>query len=332
MSYNIAIVGATGLVGQEFLKLLENSNLSINKLKLFASENSIGKKIKFKNKDYLIEKLDVKKFEDIDFAIFAAGSKISIEFIPLLKNYKVFCIDKSSAFREDKNVPLIIPEINGHLLNEKPKIIASPNCTTTIILMALYELNKSYNIKKIIASTYQAASGGGKKLIDKLLEDTKNSLENPNHTNSYGFNLFLHESPINEAKYTAEEMKTINETHKILNNDNIKINVTCVRVPVVRSHSISINVEFEKTFTIDEVYNILKNTKNVQIFEDYINNKFATPKDATYKKDILVSRIRKDISNPLALDMWVCGDQILKGASLNAFQILEKLIYLLEKK
>lgn len=332
MSYNIAIVGATGLVGREFLNLLENSNISVNKLKLFASANSVGKKIKFNNKDYLIESLTLKQFEDIDFAIFAAGSKISTEFIPQLKNYKVYCIDKSSAYRMDKNVPLIIPEINNHLLKDKPKLISTPNCTTTIMLMALNDLDQAFKMKKIIASTYQAASGGGKKLIDKLLEDTKNTLNNSMHLNTYGFNLYLHDSALDLNKYNLEEMKLIQESHKILNNDKIKINATCVRVPVIRAHSISINVEFEKPFSLDEVYKVLRNAKNIQIFEDYENNKFATPKDASYKKEILVSRIRKDLSNPQALDLWVCGDQLLKGAAWNGFQILENLIEILEKR
>ncbi len=327
---NIAIIGATGLVGREFLKLLENSDISINKLKLFASENSLGKKIKFKNKNYSIDTLNIKHFEDIDFAIFAAGSKISTEFIPLLKNYNVYCIDMSSAFRMDKKVPLIIPEINNHLITKKTKLIASPNCTTTIMLMALHELDKVFIMKKILASTYQAASGGGKKLIDNLLQDTKNSLTDINSSNSYGFNLFLHESALNEDRYNLEEMKMINETHKILNNDKIKINATCVRVPVVRAHSISLNVEFEKPFFLEEIYSVLKKAKNIQIFEDYKANKFVTPKDASYRKEVFISRIRKDISNPLALDMWVCGDQLLKGAAWNAFQILESLISILE--
>lgn len=329
---NIAIIGATGLVGREFLKLLENSNISINKLKLFASPNSVGKKINFKNTEYLIESLDTKKLKDMDFAIFAAGSKISTEYIPSLKNLKIYSIDMSSAFRMDKNVPLVIPEINNHLITKQTKLISSPNCTTTIMLMALHELDKVFILKKIMASTYQAASGGGKKLIDKLLEDTKNTLIDPNNFNSYGFNLFLHESLMNKNRYNLEEMKMIKETHKILDNDKIKINATCVRVPVIRAHSISLNAEFEKSFSLNEIYKILKKAKNVQIYEDYKTNKFITPKDASYKTDIFVSRIRKDISNPQAIDMWLCGDQLLKGAAWNGFQILEHFISTLKNK
>ncbi|MFA6119592.1 MAG: aspartate-semialdehyde dehydrogenase [Parachlamydiales bacterium] len=329
MSYNIAVIGATGVVGSEFLKILETSDISINKLKLFASEKSVGKIINFRNKPFKIRALDLKDIEDADFAIFCAGSSISKQFIPKLKGSDTFCIDLSSAFRMDKDFPLIIPEINGDILKTKPKFIASPNCTTTIMLMAIHKLHKAYNIKKIQASTYQAASGGGKKLMDKLIQDTKNALSDLNTKQPFGFNLYLHESPIDETRYNQEEIKVIKETHKILNNDKIKINATCVRVPVIRAHSISMNVEFEKSFSLDDVYKILYSTENVQIVEDYKNNKFATPNDATGKNEILISRIRKDITNPKALDMWVCGDQILKGASLNALQILESLIAIL---
>jgi aspartate-semialdehyde dehydrogenase len=332
MSYNIAIVGATGLVGFELIKLLENSNISINTLKLFASTKSINKKITFRNNTYLIQSLKIESLKNIDFVFFAAGAKISKKFIPQLKKLDIFCIDLSSAYRMEKNAFLVIPEINGNLLNKQTKLIASPNCTTTIMLMALCNLHKKLTIKKIITSTYQAASGGGKKLIDKLIKDTKNSILNKENINSYGFNLFLHESPLNENKYSSEEIKIINETHKILDYSKIKINVTCVRVPVIRAHSLAVNVEFEKKFSLSDIYEIIKQAKNVKIFEDYQNNRFATPKDASYKKEILISRIRKDISNPSAIDIWICGDQLLKGAAFNAFQILEKLICILENK
>ncbi|NGX63098.1 MAG: Aspartate-semialdehyde dehydrogenase [Candidatus Anoxychlamydiales bacterium] len=327
MSYNIAVVGATGIVGCEFLKLLDKSNLKINNLLLFASEKSINKKIVFRKKNYFVKALNLENLKNVDFAIFAAGSKISNEFLPKLENKKIHIIDLSSAFRQKKHIPLVIPEINAHLLkNPKNRIISSPNCTTTIMLIALFDLHKKFKIKRIVASTYQAASGGGKKLIDKLFNDTKNTIKNPNAKNLYGFNLFLHESEINAQKYSEEEMKMIFETHKILNDDSIKITATCVRVPTIRAHSLSLNVEFEKKFLIDEIYKILKANKNIKIFEDFENNSFATPQIVTNQNEVFVSRIRQDLSNPKAIDMWVCSDQILKGASLNAFQILEILI------
>jgi len=332
MSYNIVIVGATGIVGKEFLKLLENSNLPINTLKLFASKKSEGKKVTFKNATYYIQTPRVAEFKNIDFAIFAAGSHISKEFIPKLKNLKLYCIDLSSAYRMQKDVPLIIPEINPQDLSIETKLISSPNCTTTIMLMALFDLNKTLKIKRIIASTYQAASGGGKKLIDKLLLDTQNALGDKACEDSYGFNLFLHQSALNDEKYNEEEVKMIEETKKILNNDKIRLSATCVRVPVIRAHSIALNVEFENDFLLEDIYQILAKAKNIKIIEDYENCNFATPKFASGKNNVFISRIRKDISNPKTLDMWVCADQILKGAALNAFQILKTLNSLLEAK
>ncbi len=328
MSYNIAIVGSTGIVGKELLNLLEDSNIKIKNLKLFASEKSVGKKIIFRKKYHLIQSLNLQALKDVDFIFFAAGSEISKKYIPKLQNSKLYIIDLSSAFRENKDIPLIIPEINSKVLNtNKSNIIASPNCTTTIMLMALHNLHKTFKIKRIVAATYQAASGGGKKLMDKLLFDTKNQLKNlKSQDNLYGFNLFLHESEMNELKYSTEEMKMVLETQKILDDQSIKITTTCVRVPVLRAHSIALNVELEKTFSIEQVYKILKKSKNVKILEDFKNNKFITPKIASFQKDVFVSRVRQDISNPKAIEMWVCADQVLKGASLNAFQILETII------
>ncbi|NGX28114.1 MAG: Aspartate-semialdehyde dehydrogenase [Candidatus Anoxychlamydiales bacterium] len=332
MTYNIAIVGATGVVGSEFFKLLDRSTIKIKELKLFASKKSIGKSFLFRNKTYKVTNLNLKAFKDIDFAIFAAGSKISSKFIPELKKTKTISIDLSSFFREDKNIPLIIPEINSEILNLDQKVIASPNCTTTIMLMALHNLHKNFKIKRIIASTYQAASGGGKKLMDKLISDTKKSIKTPDHNSLYGFNVFLHESPLNLQRYSSEEIKMINETKKILMDDKIKISATCVRVPVIRAHSLSLNVEFEKPFTLKEITFLLKKSQNVEIFQDFKNNRFITPKEASFKKEVFVSRIREDLSNPNTIEMWVSSDQLLKGASFNAFQILENLISLLEAK
>ena len=329
----IAIVGATGLVGSEFLKLLEKSSIKVNKLQLFASKKSLGKKIRFRNKIHEVYDLNVKDLKKSDFVIFAAGKEISKKYIPKLQNTKTFSIDLSSAFRENKNVLLIIPEINGDLLNLNNKVIASPNCTTTIMLMALHNLHKNFTLKRIIASTYQAASGGGKKLIDQLLNDTQNSLKNTDQNSSlYGFNVFLHESPINFKKYSQEEMKMITETKKILQTNKIKISATCVRVPVIRAHSLALNVEFEKAFSLKQVHNLLKKSKNVVIYQDLKKNSFITPKKASFKNEVFVSRIRKDISCPNTLEMWVSSDQLLKGAAFNAFQILEQLTFLLAAK
>ena len=327
MSYNIAIIGATGLVGVEIIKLLEKSKVPIKKLFLFASNKSLNKEVLFKNKKLIIKSLNLDLLKNIDFVFFAAGSKISKELIPKIDKKKTYIIDLSSYFRLKEDVPLIIPEINGHLLNKNTKVVASPNCTTTIMLMALHDLHKKYKIKRIISSTYQAASGGGKKLIAKLLRDTKKTLSS-SATTSYGLNLFLHESPLNSDLYSEEEEKMIKETKKILNSKDIKLSATCVRVPVIRAHSMSLNVEFESNFELNDIHSTLKQAKGVEVLE---GTTFASPNDASFKEKVFISRVRKDISLKNAVDMWVVADQLLKGAALNAIQILEYLIFLIEK-
>ncbi len=318
---NIAIIGASGLVGRELIKLFEKEKKQ--KLFFFASEKSKGIKIAYKNYKLPVLSLTPNMFSHIDIAFFAAGSKISKEYIPIALKNNTTCIDLSSYYRMQDSCALIIPEINPHILKNETKLISSPNCTTTIMLMAVHFLHKKYKIKRIVTSTYQAASGGGKKLIDKLINDTKETLAHDIST-SYGFNLFLHDSKINDAKYSAEEEKIQNETNKILNS-NIKISSTCVRVPVIRAHSMSLNIEFEKDIDIDDIYSILKKSKGIKIFEDYEINQFASPNFAASKKEVFISRIRIDKSQKNTIDMWVVADQILKGASLNAFQIYKKL-------
>jgi aspartate-semialdehyde dehydrogenase len=327
---NIAIVGATGLVGQELLKLLEHSKININILKCFASKKSLGKIINFKDKKIKTEIVKEKCFDDIDIAFFCAGSKISKEIIHLTKNEKTIVIDLSSAFRMEQDIPLIIPEINSHTINQHRGIIASPNCTTTIMLMPIHHLHKKYKIKRIVASTYQAASGGGIKLMKKLENDTKEFINNrdfeSNDPYHYGFNVFLHESALHENKYSEEELKMIYETRKILEDDSIQVTATCVRVPVMRTHSISLNIEFEKNYNFAEAYEIIKKSSNVNIIDDFQKNQFATPKTATNKATTFCSRIRQDLSKKNSLEMWIVGDQLLKGAALNALQIAEKLL------
>lgn len=322
---NIAIVGATGMVGKELLSLFEKDDSSNNnnyKIFLFASDKSKGKIIQFKNKNLVVDTLDKDSFKNIDIAFFAMGGGNSKKYLPFAQLYKTIVIDLSSAFRMNENVPLVIPEINPHALKNRPKLIASPNCTTTIMLMPLHKLHKKYTIKRIVASTYQAASGGGYKLTNKLINDTKNALKSSEiDKDSYGFNLFLHDSPHNDQKYSAEEIKMHKETIKILEDPSIKTTATCVRVPTLRAHSISLNVEFEKEASLKEIYNILEKDPNIEIIEDTKKASFATPLHATNNHKIFVSRIRKDLTQKNSIEMWVTGDQILKGAALNAYQI-----------
>ena len=322
---SIAIVGATGLVGRELIKLLEKSSLDISKLHLFASKKSVGKKIFFKKTKIEIKELTKKSFDNIDYSFFCAGSKISHKFAKLAKDKKNIVIDNSSYFRKDTNVPLIIPEINAHLLKNHTGIIASPNCTTTIMLLAIFPLFQKHKIKRIVASTYQAASGGGKKLMDKLENDTQKFDKNNDDAFFYGYNIFLHESELSDNNYTQEEIKMIDESKKILNNQEIKISATCVRVPVLRAHSIALNIEFEEKVKMHEIINLLNNAKGIKLHNDFEKNQFATPKLASNKNDVYVSRIRQDISNENSIEMWVVGDQLLKGAALNALQIAYEL-------
>lgn len=325
--YNVALVGATGLVGRELLKLLED--FPIKKLKCFASEKSKGKELDFKKSKILVDTLDEKSFEDIDIAFFAAGSKLSKQFLPFAKTSNCLVIDLSSAFRMEENVPLVIPEINPHAINKKTRLIASPNCTTTIMLMALFPLHRKFKIKRIVASTYQAASGGGIKLMNKLEKDTFDILVDKKElAYPYGFNLYLHDSALKENRYCEEEIKMLLETQKILEDKNIKVTATCVRVPILRAHSISMNVEFEKDISLKEAYYLLKKSPNLTIFEDFEKNRFATPFDATKKKETFVSRLRLDPTQKNTIELWAVGDQLLKGAALNGYQIAKYYISL----
>ena len=323
---DIAIVGATGLVGRELLSLLETSPLPISSLSLFASDTSKGKEIFFRKKKILVDSLTKKSLEKKDLIFFATKRKISQKFIPFAAKTKAICIDSSSFFRMNKNVPLIIPEINPHLIEQTQNIFSSPNCTTTLMLLPLFPLHQAFTIRRIVACTYQSASGGGKKLMDLLKKDTQKYLISnafPSYP-SYGFNLFLHDSPIEDNDYNKEEMKMVKETRKILSNDKIKISATCVRVPIFRVHSISVNVEFEKNICLFQAKNLLKNMSGITFFD---GKQFPTPKLAERKKNVFVGRLRKDISQENTLELWIVGDQLLKGAALNALQIAEKLFF-----
>lgn len=330
MSKNIAIIGATGLVGQELLKLLEERNFPINNLKLLASPRSVGKLLKFKGESIPIEKLEYNSFSRIDIVFASAGGSLSKEFAPSAVRSGAIFIDNTSHFRMVKGVPLIIPEINAEEIKKHKGIIANPNCSTIIMLIPLALFYKKFGIKRIFAATYQAVSGAGAKAMRELEEETKAYLEGNNYNNTvigqpYAFNLFPHNSNMNDNGYVQEEMKMINETKKIFSNQSIEINAFCVRVPVMRAHSEVLNVEFSQKISVNTAYKILSNTKGVEIFEDRSNNKWATPLNVSGKNSIYVGRIRQDLSRKNCLDFWVVGDQIRKGAALNAIQIAELL-------
>ncbi len=329
-SINLAIVGATGAVGNELLKVLEKRAFPIRKLRCFASERSVGKSIIFQEKTIPIEILTEEVFEDIDIAIFSAGSRIARQWAPIASK-RAFVIDNSSAFRLDADVPLIIPEINAHALQPHHRILSCPNCSAAIMLMAIAPLHRRFKVQRIVAATYQAASGAGFLAMQELEEETRAHLEQRPYQRSvmphpYAFNLFTHNSPLNEEGYVEEELKMLHETRKILEDDNIWVNATCVRVPILRAHSEALNVTFHNPITVAEAYATLNGAPGLKILEDRKNNRFPMPIDASGQEDVLCGRIRLDPSFPNTLDLWVVGDQLLKGAALNAVQIAELLL------
>ena len=322
---NIAIVGATGAVGQEILRLLDKRSFPAGRLRCFASSRSVGKTVRFKSEEIQLEMLQ--ELDSIDLAFFCAGGAVSREWIP---RAKCLVVDSSSAFRE--TAPLVIPEINPHALKSHQGVVASPNCAATILLMPLFPLHRAYQVKRIVASTYQAASGAGAHLLEELKRETSAFLVNRPYSHSlpfpYAFNLYPHNSPLHASGYVEEERKMLYETRKILEDPNIQVSATCVRVPVLRAHSISANVEFHSPFSLEAIYDAWRNVPGLQIFEDRSQNRFPTPFDATGKDDIFCGRLRVDPSQPNTLEFWAVGDQLLKGAALNAVQIAESLLAL----
>ena len=338
----IGIVGATGAVGTEMLRVLEERNFPLSELHLYASERSVGKQLSFRNAQISIEPLTAHSFVGLDIALFSAGSEITKNWRSAAEKAGCIIIDNSSAFRMEPGVPLVIPEINADDLRGHHGVIAVPNCSTIVMLMAVAPLRKFGSIKRIVVSTYQAVSGAGAAAIRELEEETANFLENKQLANSkkkpgavfpypIAFNLFTHNTAINEAGYNAEEWKMIRETKKIMHDDNIQVTATCVRVPVFRVHSESVNVEFNTSLgrtrpSVEEIRDAISAFPGAAVVDDRANNHFPMPNEATGLFDVLVGHIRHDVSNPNAIDLFVCGDQLLKGAALDAVQIAECLI------
>ena len=328
---NFAIIGATGNVGRKTIEILEKSNIQISNLFLVASEKSEGKKIKFKGKEILIESLKTYDFSKAQITFFAAGGKIAEEWVPKASK-KTVVIDNSKVFRMDKDVPLIVPEVNPNKLSmfKNKNIIANPNCSTIQMVVALKPLHENFNIKRVIVSTYQSVSGAGKAPMDELISQTKEYLEekkinSKNFTKQIAFNLIPHIDECKEEGYTREEWKMISETKKIL-DPKINLTATCVRVPVMVSHAESLNVEFEKSFDIKKVRDILDKADGCKVVDERKNGGYTTPVEAENKNFTFISRIRKDNSRDNALNMWVVSDNLLKGAALNTVQIAERLI------
>ncbi len=326
---HVAIVGATGAVGVEMLLCLEQRNFPLGKLKLLASARSAGKTMIFRGEEIVVEELTHDSFAGVDIALFSAGGGISLEFGPSAAAAGAVVIDNSSAFRMENDVPLVVPEINPEAVKHRPRgIIANPNCTTIISLMALAPLHEAFGLRSIIASTYQAVSGSGAQGIVELEEQMKAiANEMPFTPKIYprqiAFNVIPQVDAFTENGYTKEEMKMLNEGRKIMNLPDLRVSCTCVRVPVYRSHSVSITAQFERPVIADAARAAYSNKPGVQLVDDIANKLFPVPLDTTGKDDCLVGRIRKNLVFDNALDLWVVGDQVRKGAALNAVQIAE---------
>ncbi|MBB6252522.1 aspartate-semialdehyde dehydrogenase [Nitrospirillum iridis] len=329
----VAIVGATGAVGVELLECLEQRDFPLSELRLLASPRSAGKTMTFKGKEITIQALDENSFNGVDIALFSAGGSISKVYGPIAVKAGAVVVDNSSAFRQDPDVPLVVPEVNPEAVKQHKGIIANPNCSTIIALVPLWPLHAKNRITRFIAATYQAASGAGAAAMEELREGTRAYLEDRPFTptvlpHPYAFNLFSHNAKVDPANgYNEEEMKMVKETWKIFGDADIRISATCVRVPVLRAHSEALTVEFERPITPAEVKDILATAPGVRIVDDWEKNYFPMPVDASGQGDILVGRIRQDISDPSghSIQLFVAGDQLLKGAALNAVQIAELL-------
>lgn len=332
MAYRLAIAGVTGAVGQEFLSIIEQRNFAFKSLKVLASSRSAGKTMSFKGKTYTVQEMTTDSFQDVDIALFSAGASRSREFAPAAVKAGAVVVDNSSAYRMDPEVPLVIPEINPEMIKKHKGIIANPNCSTIIGIVPVWPLHKINPVKRMVVSTYQAASGAGMSAMLELEAQSREILEGKPPTKNIfphqiAFNCFSHNSSLGPNGYNEEETKLVKETRKIFNCPNIAVTATCVRIPVMRAHCESINLEFTNAITPDEVRNILKTAPGVTVLDDREHNRFPMPIDATGKDDVFVGRIRQDESLPgnRGINIWVSGDQLRKGAALNAIQIAELL-------
>ncbi|MDD3694589.1 MAG: aspartate-semialdehyde dehydrogenase [Lentisphaeria bacterium] len=328
--FNVAIVGATGAVGVEMLKTLEKRDFPINSLRLLASSRSAGKLMRCMGQEHCVEELGPDSFEGIDIALFSAGGDISRELAPYAVKAGAVVVDNSSAFRMRDEVPLVVPEVNPEDVKLHRGIIANPNCTTTIMLVALKPLYDLSPIRRIVVSTYQSASGAGAKGMDELANQTRDYLEGkplkPHFfQHQYAFNLFSHNTDIGDNGYNSEEMKMVNETRKILHDQDIQVCPTCVRVPVLRSHAESIVIEQERQVSVEEALAALGQAPGLKLVNDAASNHFPMPSESNEQFEVLVGRLRADLSCERSLALFVCGDQLLKGAALNAVQIAELL-------
>ncbi len=327
----VAILGATGAVGTQMLEVMEERNFELEDLKLLAHASEAGKECFYKGKKYIVEEAKEDSFKDVNITLVAVDGPVSKKFMPHITNSGSVAIDNSSAFRLDDDVPLVIPEVNPEDIKKHKGIIANPNCSTIIGLVAINEIYKNAGIKRMIVSTYQAVSGAGILGIEELKKQTEDVLNAKKVSSKVfqheiAFNIIPHIDSFEENGYTKEEMKMYNEGRKILHDNDIKISCTCARVPVIRSHSESITIETEKEISVERVRELLSNAKGVKLVDNPENNEYPMPIDTAGQDLIYVGRIHKDISKENSISLWCCGDQIRKGAATNAVQIAELLV------
>ncbi|WP_379967076.1 aspartate-semialdehyde dehydrogenase [Epilithonimonas sp. UC225_85] len=322
----VAVVGATGMVGQVMLRVLEERNLPITELIPVASERSVGNKVKYKDKEFTIVSMDDAIAAKPEIAIFSAGGNTSLEFAPKFAEVGTVVIDNSSAWRMDPTKKLVVPEINANVLTKEDKIIANPNCSTIQLVMVLHPLNQKYDIKRVVVSTYQSVTGTGKAAVDQLNAEIKG--ESPEKVYPYQIfkNALPHCDVFSDDDYTKEEIKLMKEPKKIMGDDTFNLTATAVRVPVQGGHSESVNIEFENEFDLDEVRKILSETSGVTLQDDVKNNEYPMPLYSEGKDDVFVGRIRRDLSQPKTLNLWIVADNLRKGAATNAVQIAEYLV------
>ncbi|MGF1523178.1 MAG: aspartate-semialdehyde dehydrogenase [Leptolyngbyaceae cyanobacterium] len=329
--YRVAILGATGAVGSELIALLEERQFPVSELTLLASSRSAGKHLEFRGQTIEVQPLSDRSFENIDIVLASAGGSISREWAPKAAATGAVVIDNSSAFRMDPQTPLVVPEINPQAAAHHHGIIANPNCTTILMGMVTWPLHQVQPIQRIVVSTYQSASGAGAQAMEEVKQQARAILDGaPPETKAFpyplAFNLFPHNSPLNDVGYCQEEMKMLNETRKIFDVPDLAITATCIRVPVLRAHSEAVNLEFATPFPLEQARSVLSNAPGVRMVEDWQANYFPMPMDASGQDAVLVGRIRQDLSRPSCLELWLSGDQIRKGAALNAVQIAELLV------
>ena len=328
--YHIAIAGATGAVGAELLRVLERRNFPVAKIRALASRKSAGKTVSFRNQSVPVEELSANSFDKIDIAFFSAGGDRSRKFVPIAQKAGAIVIDNSSVFRMNPDVPLVIPEINGQDVKQHRGVIANPNCTTAVALMAIYPLHRAFGVRRVFAASYQAVSGSGARAIAELKEQVQAAAADRQsspqvYPHPIAFNVLPHVDVFLEDGYTKEEMKMQNEGRKIMHLTGFRASVTCVRVPVYRAHSVALSAEFEKPVSVDQAREVLAKAPGLELVDEPHNNRYPMPLDVAGKDNCQVGRVRLDCAFENGLAFWVSGDQLLKGAALNAVQIAELL-------